>query len=157
MRTLFCVILVAIAWEVLKLERGALGALIRLQEAKKCLVYKLELKCSFYSVFCSQFFFKDSIIKKIVYYFLRNNANRPAIGERRFVQNSGSLLTIPVTLIKTDYVGQSEYVHVGFHWSDSHTHCNIFLIRKNQKCSTWIAQNSSTWHSKGLNKNVLDC
>lgn len=35
------------------------------------------------------------------------------------------LLTIPVTRIKTDYVGQSGCVHVGFHWSDSHTYCNI--------------------------------
>ena len=35
---------------------GAFGALIRSQEAKKCLVYKLELKCPFYSVFCSEFF-----------------------------------------------------------------------------------------------------
>lgn len=42
---------------------GGLWSLIRSQEAKKCLVYKLELKCSFYSVFC--IFFKDSIMKKI--------------------------------------------------------------------------------------------
>lgn len=104
---------------------GGLWSLIRSQEAKKCLVYKLELKCSFYSVFCSEFFSRIASWKKFVYYFLRNNANRPAVCERRFVQNSGLLLTIPVTHIKTDYVGQSEYVLVGFHWSDSHTHCNI--------------------------------
>ena len=35
---------------------GSFGALIRSQEATKCLVYKLELKCSFYSVFCSECF-----------------------------------------------------------------------------------------------------
>ena len=63
---------------------GGLWSLIRSQEAKKCLVYKLELKCSFYSVFCSKFFSRTASWKKFVYYFLRNNANRPAVCEKTF-------------------------------------------------------------------------
>lgn len=68
---------------------------------------------------------------------------------------SGLLLTIPVTRIKTDYVGQSEYVHVGFHWSDSHTYCNINEEKPKMLDLNFTKPLDLTF--KGLNKNVLDC
>ena len=65
------------------------------------------------------------------------------------------LLTIPVTRIKTDYEANQNACMLGS-IGQIRTHIAT-LMRKNQKCSTWISQNLSTWLSKGLNKNVLDC